>query len=295
MSICHHWHRLAPLSWSSPQPKHLHTRLRRIRHDATRWGTTPIPPVQPNPTQHENKHTWETWAHSIIPILNRFMITAGVAHVNGTFCTHPIDDNTRLATGPSLGGALRPGGSNTMIDGLLLPHSTSTDESAYQWNCSDADLRRHMANEIMKLSSDKTIPSSSSTQTYPFTKVAKTVLFDPIRPHPPASNDTPDISVPTTHVPADAPPHIPTTQGSTTDAHSSSYIPVTPVQARNRARTEADAIRQLSHDIKEVATNSWSSPDTWGLMETIPKRAKQMGFTIPVSYTHLTLPTIYSV
>ena len=71
-----------------------------------------------------------------------------------------------------------------MIDGLLLPHSTSTDKSAYQWNCSDADLRRHMmANEIMKLPSDKTIPSSSSTQTYPFTKIAKTVLFDPVRPH----------------------------------------------------------------------------------------------------------------
>jgi hypothetical protein len=87
------------------------------------------------------------------------MITSGIAYVNGTFCAHPIDDTTRLTMGPSLGGALRPGGTNTMIDGLLLPHSTSTDETAYQWNCSDADLRRHVANESMKLFSDKTTPS----------------------------------------------------------------------------------------------------------------------------------------
>ena len=212
MSICHHWHRLTSLSWSSPQPTELHTRLRRIRHDATQWGTTPPPPSQPNPTQHENKRIWETWALSVIPALNRFMITAGVAHVNATFCTHPIDDNTRLATGPSLGGALRPGGNNTMIDGLLIPQSTSTDETTYQWNCSDADLRRHMANEIMKLSSDKTTPSSSSTQTYPFTKVAKTVLFDPVGLHTPSSNGAPNTGEPHIYVHANTPLQEPTAQ-----------------------------------------------------------------------------------
>jgi len=105
--------------------------------------------------------------------------------------------------GPSLGGALRPGGSNTMIDGLLLPHSPSTDKAMYQWNCSDADLRRHMANEIMKLSSEKKAPSSSpSTQTYLFTKVAKPVLFDPLGPPTPPSNETPDTTESNTHIPA---------------------------------------------------------------------------------------------
>ena len=285
MSICHHWHRLTSISWSSPQPASLHRRIRRIRQDAIQWGTTPIPPAQPNPTQHESKRTWETWALSVIPALHRLMISSGVAHVNGIFCTHPIDDNTRLATGPSLGGALRPGGSNTMIDGLLIPHSTSTDETEYQWNCSDADLRRHMANEIMKLSSDKTTPSSSSTQTYPFTKIAKTVLFDPAGPHNPSSNETPNTTEPNTHVHTDAPLHEPTVPDPPTDTHDSSYIPVTPEQAKQRADVEADTIEQLGQDTRTVATSSWGSLDTWDLMDTIPKRAKQMGFSIP---THVT-------
>ena len=74
-------------------------------------------------------------------------------------CTHPVGNETRLPSGPSLGGALRPGGTNTMIDGLLLPDQETGHE---QWNCSDADLRRHMANEIMKLPSDKTAPSTTA-------------------------------------------------------------------------------------------------------------------------------------
>ena len=63
-----------------------------------------------------------------------------------------------------------------MIDGLLLlDHKTGHE----QWNCSDVDLRRHMANEIMTLSSDKTAPSTTAAYTtYPFTQVAKGVLFD---------------------------------------------------------------------------------------------------------------------
>ena len=58
------------------------------------------------------------------------------------FCTHPIGNETRLQVGPSLGGALRPGGANTMIDGLQLP---STEGGQERWNCSDQDLRQHMA------------------------------------------------------------------------------------------------------------------------------------------------------
>ena len=90
MSMCHHWHRLASLSWSSPQPKHRHTRLHRIRRDAALWRTTPVTPPQPNSAQHENEHNWEVWALSVIPALNRFMIIAGVTHVNGPFPHIPL-------------------------------------------------------------------------------------------------------------------------------------------------------------------------------------------------------------
>ena len=210
MSIYHHWHRLTSFSWSAfltpSQQTSFHARLRCVRRDAIQWETTPIPPPQPSPTPHENRHTWEAWALIAIPTLNRFMITSGIAHANGTFCAHPVDGNTRLTMGPSIGGALRPGGTNTMIDGLLLPHSLSTDETAYQWNCSDADLRRHVANESMKLSSGKPTPSSPSTQTYPFTKAAKTVLFDPLGSY------TPNTDEPIIHTPADTPSHEPSTQ-----------------------------------------------------------------------------------
>ena len=46
-----------------------------------------------------------------------------------------------------------------MIDGLLLPDHETGHE---QWNCSDAAIRRHMANEITKLLSDKTVPSTTA-------------------------------------------------------------------------------------------------------------------------------------
>ena len=117
------------------------------------------------------------------------MILSGVAHVQGTFCTHPMGNETRLPCGPSLGGALRPGGANTIIDGLLLYDDTSTHE---RWNCSDADLRRHMANEIMRLSSDKIVPSTTAAYTtYPFTKAAKdVVLFDVHSGDPPPTQSS---------------------------------------------------------------------------------------------------------
>ena len=122
----------------------------------------------------------------------------------------------------------------------------STDEAGYQWNCSDADLRRHMANEIMKLPSDKTAPSSSSTQTYPFTTIAKTILFGPVGPHTPVLDETPNIREPNTRVHADTPSYGPATQKPPTDAHDASCIPVTPEQATRRAAIEADEFKQLS-------------------------------------------------
>ena len=176
-----------------------------------------------------------------------------------------------------------------MIDGLLIPHSTSTDETAHQWNCSDADLRRHMANEIMKLPSDKTTPSSSTTQTYPFTKIAKTVLFDPIGCHTPIPDETPNTEEPNTHTHTDTPPHEPTTtQGPPSHTHDRSYTPASPEQAKQRAEVEAAKFKQLSQDIQTVAANSWSSPSTWERIDTIPKRAKQMGFSIPAHITSYT-------
>ena len=81
-----------------------------------------------------------------------------------------------------------------MIDGLELP---STDDRQERWNCSDQDLRRHMALEIMKLSSDKTVPSKSPVHsTYPFTMAAKEILLDPgeedpFPPHPLIPDDPP--------------------------------------------------------------------------------------------------------
>ena len=56
------------------------------------------------------------------------------------------------------------------------------------------------------------------------------------------------------------PPHEPTTQGPPSNTHERSYIPVTPEQAKQRAEVEADKFKQLSRDIKTVATNAWRTP-----------------------------------
>ena len=151
-------------------------RLHHVYDASVAWGTLVPPPVVTPDWDTNDRAEWDAWASDAIPAIHRFMILSGVAHVQGTFCTHPMGNETRLPCGPSLGGALRPGGANTIIDGLLLYDDTSTHE---RWNCSDADLRRHMANEIMRLSSDKTVPSTTAAYTtYPFTKAAKDVLFD---------------------------------------------------------------------------------------------------------------------
>ena len=144
---------------------------------------------------------WAEWALTIIPAIStssRFLISSGVAHIHGTFCTHPIGNETRLQVGPSLGGARRPGGANTMIGGLGLP---STEDGQDRWNCSDQDLRRHMALEITKLPSDKTVPSKTSVHSiYPFTMAAREILLDPgeeylSQPHPPIPNDSPPSAI----------------------------------------------------------------------------------------------------
>ena len=180
MRICHHWHKLKQAKWGeSTPPSSMRVLLRRLHHihdGALLWGT-PVPPPPVALAWTENDRTmWTEWAAAVIPAVDRFLISSGVAHTHGTFCTHPIGNETRLQLGPSLGGALRPGGTNTMIDGLELP---STGDRQERWNCSDQDLRRHMAMEIMKLSSDKTTPSKMSGHSaYPFTMAAKEILFD---------------------------------------------------------------------------------------------------------------------
>ena len=161
MRACHHWYKLEHAQWGSVTPLAsrgvLLARLHHVYDASVAWGTLVPPPVVTPDWDTNDRAEWDAWASDAIPAIHRFMILSGVAHVQGTFCTHPMGNETRLPCGPSLGGALRPGGTNTIIDGLLLYDDTSTHE---RWNCSDADLRRHMANEIMRLSSDKTVPST---------------------------------------------------------------------------------------------------------------------------------------
>ena len=177
MRVCHHWHKLDQAQWGESTPTSSRiVLLRRLQHahdGALLWGTaTSPPPVAPNWAAND-RTIWAKWVLATIPAISRFLISSGVAHTHGIFCTHPIGNETRLQAGPSLGGALRPGGANIMIDGLQLP---STEDGQERWNCSDQDLHRHMAIEIMKLSSDKTVPSKTSTHAiYPFTMAAKDV------------------------------------------------------------------------------------------------------------------------
>ena len=185
MQICHHWLKLKQAQWGESTPtSSMSVLLRRLRHihdGALLWGTSVSPPPVALTWAENDRATWTEWALATIPAVSRFLISSGVAHIHGTFCTHPIGNETRLQLGPSLGGALRPGGTNTMIDGLELP---STGDRQERWNCSDQDLRRHMALEIMKLSSDKTVPSKTSVHSIcPFTMAAKEILLDPGEEH----------------------------------------------------------------------------------------------------------------
>ena len=208
---------------------------------------------------------WDTWSRDIIPTIQRFLILSGVAYIKGSFCTHPVGNETRIPTGPSLGGALRPGGTNTMIDGLLLP---DPDTGHTQWNCSDADLRRHMANEIMKLSSDKTAPSTTATYTtYPFTKVAKEVLFDPDADNPRMAQHTPEGGHPD--------------QGAEPASRDPPHIPAPPHTARARGTENATRLDALHLAIESSLRLSWSDTDTWAGLQSVSQQAEHLGFSIP--------------
>ena len=141
MRACHHWYKLEHAQWGSVTPLAsrgvLLARLHHVYDASVAWGTLVPPPAVAPDWDTNDRVEWDAWASDAIPAIHRFMILSGVAHVQGTFCTHPMGNETRLPCGPSLGGALRPGGTNTIIDGLLLYDDTSTHE---RWNCSDADL-----------------------------------------------------------------------------------------------------------------------------------------------------------
>ena len=157
MRICHHWHILNQAQWGESTPTSsrsvLLRRLHHVHDGALLWGTATSPPPLALNWATNDRTVWAEWALATIPAISRFLISSGVAHTHGAFFTHPIGNETRLQVRPSLGGALRPGGANTMIDGLELP---STEDRQERWNCSDQDLRRNMALEIMQLASDKT-------------------------------------------------------------------------------------------------------------------------------------------
>ena len=65
-------------------------RLHHIHDGALLWGT-PVPPPPVALTWTENDHTvWAEWAAVIIPTVNRFLISSGVAHTHGTFAHIPL-------------------------------------------------------------------------------------------------------------------------------------------------------------------------------------------------------------
>ena len=269
MRVCHHWHKLRHARWGPDTPlasrEVLLRRLHHVHEASNAWGSA-TPPPQVAPDWGDNDQgVWDTWSRDVIPTLQRFLTLSGIAHIKGSFCTHPVGNETRLPSGPSLGGALRPGGTNTMIDGLLLPDQ---ETGRIQWNCSDTDLRRHMANEIMKLSSDKTVPSATATcTTYPFTKVAKEVLFDP-------DNSVPCVPQPATER-GDADHEAePTTR-------ESPHVPAPPHTARTRGHVNVARLDALRLAIESSLHLSWSDMDTWTELQSISQQAKPLGFSVP--------------
>ena len=137
-----------------------------------------------------------------------------------------------------------------------------------QCNCSDADLRRHMANAIMKLSSDKTAPPTTAAYTtYPFTKVAKEVLLDPdgsiphVARHTPGRGNTDHDAEPATR----KPPH----------------IPAPPHAARARGKVNAARFGVLRLATESSLSLSWSDTDTWTELQSISQQAEHLGFSVP--------------
>ena len=134
-----------------------------------------------------------------------------------------------------------------MIDGLLLPDQ---ETGQAQWNCSNADLRRHMANEIMKLSSDKTAPSSKAAYTtYPFTKAAKDVLFDPDKGNSHVARQTSEGGHPD--------------RGAQPASRDPPHIPAPPHIAHVRSNEHATRLGALRLAIESSLRLSWSEHDRW--------------------------------
>ena len=206
-----------------------------------------------------------------IPAISRFLISSGVAHTHGTFCAHPIGNETRLQVGPSLGGALRPGGANTMIDGLQLP---STEDGQERWNCSDQDLRRYMAIEIMKLSSDKTVPSKTAMHMiYPSTMAAKEIL----PPNPPMPNDPlPSGGDDDDDDDAEQP-----NGGGAPSARDPPYMPSAPHDARTRGAAKVIPFDSLRRDIESRTSLSWTDDGVWPNLAAIATRAETLGPVVP--------------
>ena len=284
MRICHQWHKLDQAQWGESTPTSsisvLLSRLQHVHDGALLWGTATSPPPVTLNWAANDRTIWTEWALATIPAINRFLISSGVAHIHGTFCAHPIGNETRLQVGPSLGGALRPGGTNTMIDGLELP---STDDRQERWNCSDQDLRRHTALEIMKLSSDKTVPSKTSIHSiYPFTMAAKEILLDPGEEHffplnppvpddPPPSRDSDDD---------DDEEEQPDEEGAP-NAREPPYMPSAPCDARIRGAAKVTLFNSLRKDIESLTNLSWTDYRLWPNLASIATRAETLGFIVP--------------
>ena len=152
-----------------------------------------------------------------------------------------------------------------MIDGLLLHDDTTAHE---RWNRSDADLRRHMANEIMKLSSDKTVPSTTAVYTtYPFTKAAKDALFD-------VSNGNP-------RTPAQALGGSAPSENAGPTPRNPPHTPASPDIARARGSTKAALLDALHLAIESLLSLPWSNMDTWAKLRPISQQAQQLRFSVP--------------
>ena len=100
MRVCHHWHKLNQSQWGGSAPTSsgsvLLRRLRHVHDGALLWGTSTSPPPVGLSWAADDYTAWTEWALAAIPAINRFLISSGVAHTHGTFCTHPTGNETRL-------------------------------------------------------------------------------------------------------------------------------------------------------------------------------------------------------
>ena len=167
-----------------------------------------------------------------------------------------------------------------MIDGLELP---STGDRQERWNCSDQDLRRHMALEIMKLSGDKTTPSKMSAHSaYPFTMAAKEALFDPgeeysFPPHPTVleahrlPRDEADVDRDAERLDETGIP----------DPREPPHMPSAPQDARTRGGTKALLLNSLRKDIGTLTKLPWTDHKVRSSLASVTTRAEALGFVVP--------------